>query len=490
LAKVDQSLVQIGGTQAAIAFDRIAESAGRQGVSLAQVQAMFPEYEASLKETARSLGVNNLKTEEYAEWMRGKIPAAIAAASAAHPELVGKLTDVQQAALGGAQSLEDYVKSLFAAANAALAVSGSQVGFERTMDNTTTAVKKLVAEAKKAGDFKNLTNIGTEEGRKGIEILNGLATAATSYASKLITAQAPQEEIRLAMARARAEFIESAKAMGYSSKEAGKLADARGLIPEDITVTTTDKGTAQAKARADALAESIKDLPKSAQTTVESEFKRGGIEAAYTALRKIDKTKADAFIRSILDKSGINAWGKYDPPDKNAYINTYTRQGGGSKNVRDRNRAAGGPVFGPGTETSDTIPAMLSNNEHVWSAAEVRAAGGHGVMEHLRSLSLQGKMPKFRDGGRVGGDDYRALRRQLDTGSPSGMSQEQVTVAVRGWQQTATSPAVAPSPVVSTTNNYRYLGEFYGDSILDRMQRDRSAERARTMDRYGLGVGT
>lgn len=396
LAKVDESLVQIGGAQAAVTFDRIAEAAGRQGVSLAEVQGMFPQYEASLKETAVALGVTNLKTEEYADWMRGKVPPAIQAASAAHPELVGSLDAVQQSALGGAQSLESYVKSLFAAANAALAVSGSQVGFERTMDNTAESVKKLVAEARKAGDLKNLTNIGTEEGRKGIEILNGLASSTIAFTSKMIEAKAPQEEIRLAMARARAEFISSAKAMGYSATEAGKLADARGLIPKSINVQTTDTGTEQAKARTDALKESIKGLPRSAQTKVESEFDKGGIDAAYAALRKIDKKKADAFIRSILDRGGINEWGRYNPPTKTAYVDTVHRTKSGTAF-----KASGGSVFGPGTETSDSIPAMLSNNEHVWSAREVRGAGGHGAMERLRAMARAGQMPAFRDGGAV-----------------------------------------------------------------------------------------
>lgn len=49
-------------------------------------------------------------------------------------------------------------------------------------------------------------------------------------------------------------------------------------------------------------------------------------------------------------------------------------------------RAAGGPVFGPGTETSDSILVRMSNNEHVWTAREVRNAGGHGAMLAMRSM--------------------------------------------------------------------------------------------------------
>lgn len=64
-------------------------------------------------------------------------------------------------------------------------------------------------------------------------------------------------------------------------------------------------------------------------------------------------------------------------------------------------RAKGGAVFGPGTETSDDIPAWLSHNEHVWTAGEVRAAGGHGAVERMRRAVLQGEAPAFAAGGAV-----------------------------------------------------------------------------------------
>lgn len=47
--------------------------------------------------------------------------------------------------------------------------------------------------------------------------------------------------------------------------------------------------------------------------------------------------------------------------------------------------AFGGPVHGPGTGTSDTAGLFaLSNNEHVWTAKEVAAAGGHGAVAAMR----------------------------------------------------------------------------------------------------------
>jgi hypothetical protein len=52
--------------------------------------------------------------------------------------------------------------------------------------------------------------------------------------------------------------------------------------------------------------------------------------------------------------------------------------------------ATGGAISGPGTGTSDSIPAMLSHGEHVWTAAEVSAAGGHNAMFAMRSNALRG----------------------------------------------------------------------------------------------------
>lgn len=60
-------------------------------------------------------------------------------------------------------------------------------------------------------------------------------------------------------------------------------------------------------------------------------------------------------------------------------------------------RAEGGSIFGPGTETSDSILARLSNNEHVWTAREVRRAGGHGNIYAMRSL-IEGRVPFTFDG--------------------------------------------------------------------------------------------
>lgn len=52
--------------------------------------------------------------------------------------------------------------------------------------------------------------------------------------------------------------------------------------------------------------------------------------------------------------------------------------------------STGGPVRGPGSATSDSILARLSDGEHVLTAAEVQAMGGHDAVEDWRSMAISG----------------------------------------------------------------------------------------------------
>jgi len=56
-----------------------------------------------------------------------------------------------------------------------------------------------------------------------------------------------------------------------------------------------------------------------------------------------------------------------------------------------KKKAAGGAVFGPGSGTSDSIPAMLSNGEYVIRAAAAQRIG----YEHLDRLNIADRMPSL-----------------------------------------------------------------------------------------------
>lgn len=83
-------------------------------------------------------------------------------------------------------------------------------------------------------------------------------------------------------------------------------------------------------------------------------------------------------------------------------------------------RANGGPVFGAGTSTSDSIPAMLSNGEYVVRAKAV-SAYGLDFMNAVNQMKLPGAMPGIGATGSVGAGvtiaqlspEDRALLRQV-----------------------------------------------------------------------------
>lgn len=64
-------------------------------------------------------------------------------------------------------------------------------------------------------------------------------------------------------------------------------------------------------------------------------------------------------------------------------------------------KATGGAIIGPGTGTSDSVPMNLSTGEHVWTAKEVKAAGGHSAVEAMRAGVLGAPVQQMAGGGPV-----------------------------------------------------------------------------------------
>lgn len=81
--------------------------------------------------------------------------------------------------------------------------------------------------------------------------------------------------------------------------------------------------------------------------------------------------------------------------------------------------AEGGHVTGPGTATSDSVPAMLSAGEFVMQAKAVNAIGVHtlaALNRGLRSptMAAGGSVPKFADGGLVRSSSSKGGKSTMD----------------------------------------------------------------------------
>lgn len=248
------------------------------------------------------------------------------------------------AADGTAGSLDDYAGALFRSANAALKLSGSQIGFEKALDDTAAAIKKTGAAHRLANGQLDLN---TKKGQDNQTALNQLAQSSIAYTQNLITQGKSEDQVQGVMERSRNAFIKQAKAAGMSGKAAREMADDLGLIPENVKVN----------------------------------------------------------VKTQLNRDGINAWNNYHPKDHFAKINVSwgslpkTLKIGAKGTMRVA-MAGGGGVEGPGTATSDEVPAMLSDGEHVLTASDVEKAGGQGAIYRMRS-AIQSGMLRFAGGGAV-----------------------------------------------------------------------------------------
>ncbi|TVT66033.1 MAG: tape measure protein [Pseudomonas sp.] len=116
----------------------------------------------------------------------------------------------------------------------------------------------------------------------------------------------------------------------------------------------------------------LEDMPVSVQM---DDAKLAEVQAKLDALAK----------REIIVKVGA----QYD------FENEYTLQDPGPA---PQKFATGGLIRGPGTGTSDSIPALLSNGEYVIRAAAVRKLGKNALDMLNRGIPI----PRFADGGMVG----------------------------------------------------------------------------------------
>ncbi|MEV6321369.1 transglycosylase SLT domain-containing protein [Nocardia sp. NPDC051787] len=124
-----------------------------------------------------------------------------------------------------------------------------------------------------------------------------------------------------------------------------------------------------------------------------------GIGDAWDGLREKTATPINWVIEHVVNGGFRGAWNAI-----RTVVPVLPEWTGDVPLIQVAQRATGGPaadghITGPGSRISDSVPALLSRDEHVWTGAEVDAVGGHGAMQRLRRAALAGQLPRFRVGG-------------------------------------------------------------------------------------------
>lgn len=197
-------------------------------------------------------------------------------------------------------------------------VAEANASLEQAFDDAAKAAKEMEGGVNKS---RTALDLNTQAGRDGQDALFGIVDGAFDMANALKAAGASTDTVRARTMDARIEFIQTAKKMGLSEAAAKDLADRMKLIPSEIATTmfVNNRQALWAISRVRAVWDEILNMP----------------------------------VANLNAHFGVT----------------------GPLPGKTKTSAAGGYISGPGTGTSDSIPARLSNGEYVVKASSVRKYG-------------------------------------------------------------------------------------------------------------------
>lgn len=388
---VDQALAGLATSghsdAAAQGFKLIRDAARQEGKSLKEVNALFPEYReavAALKAEQSLVAAGMGLFGQQAQATSDKLKEQKASADGLRQAIVA-LNDVNRAALG--------------AMNA----------FEQAIDDTAKAAKE------NAGALKGQTaelDLNSQKARNADSALRDLAAKTDEAAGAARDNGRSWAHVNGIYDRGRQKLIESAVQMGLNRTEAKKLADQILKTPdktaqlkgdmEDLqkkvnkakrelknknltrpertklrgTIADLEKKIAAAKKR-------IKSVPKSKRSELKATIRdlENKVAAAKRSIASVRGKTVGIGVRVTSNTSLARTMALLEGRAKGGPIGY---AGGGTIGGYPH----GGPIRGPGTSTSDSIPIMASRGEFMIRAAAVRRYG-HDLFDALNQMRFK-----------------------------------------------------------------------------------------------------
>jgi TP901 family phage tail tape measure protein len=207
---------------------------------------------------------------------------------------------------------------------------------------------------------------------------------------ELMDGEGERHEKRMANLQKEALKIQADKAA-----EIGRLNDTKAKLQELMDMPVGEKLGKDLGAYADAISEVASNMPKSAQDTMAK---------LATSFGDNFQSVFDAELQKSAEAYGVN------PAQLKDLIKKALpgKSGGSDRKNREGGYASGGLVTGPGTSTSDSIPAKLSNGEYVVKADSVKRIG-KSTLDKINAGSggMSGRT-STKEGYRVGGAEAPA----------------------------------------------------------------------------------
>jgi len=356
------SFVQSGNADiAAKAFKQLEDQAALKNIKPEEFKAKFGAYSEALKQADADAKV-------AAESM-GSITTATGQVVPITPEVAKALEDVGLSAQGAVVDIGKFTDALLNAGLMNLSARDAARNYQAAID----AVGASIAANGTTLD------INTEKGRANQAALDAIASSGLAVVKANAANGDSQSSLQGNLTDTYNKLIAGAGQFDITGKAAEDLARSIMGVPPGVNIKSWMSDAAKRMAQ---------------DTGAAADAVNGKVVNVYVNTHATRFEQIVGLPGTMADGSKGQGAGVY-APGKNPLT-----------------KAAGGAISGPGTGTSDEIPALLSNGEHVLTAAEVQRMGGQAAVYRFRALLDGGKLPKFAVGGAVQKANEQAAARR------------------------------------------------------------------------------
>ncbi|WIA96408.1 phage tail tape measure protein [Curtobacterium sp. MCBA15_004] len=375
---IGQGLAQMADSDlkgATAQFREFVKEAGGGKDAVEQLLEQMPDYKAKLIDLAGAQG-KNLSDQELYNLAQGKGALATKLMSEATDEQQKKLAELSGKAQQGTQDIGSLADAIRNFGKGQLDVNDAERQFQQAIDDATASVKENTGAVDAA---RTSFDLGSEAGRNASGAIDGIASAAKTSAAALFEQSGSQDVATAKLAEGRQALINALGAYGITGQAAEDYANKVMGTPQQWATNFTNSAP-QAGQKVTEYQAKLNALPADRQTQVNAatDVARRGVQSVLDTLNAIPNEK-----RITITTNRVNV-GDGTP--------------GNGLGVM---KAAGGAIHGPGTGTSDSIPAWLSNGEHVLTASDVQKLGGQAAVYGLRAAIQRGQAPRYAVGGAV-----------------------------------------------------------------------------------------
>jgi len=336
LRDINAEMGQLANTdpsKAVRAFELLAEQTDGSQKSLHRlVDAIGGDYRSALVQQADALGITANDTN-LVKLAMGQYADAAKGAKQPTQDNADALNALQGAAGEAAPSIDEVANALRALTSPTLDAREAKRQFQAAVDGVTDSLK----------ENGTTLDISTEKGRNNQSALDGIAQAAQNAAGSIFQQTGNQQSATAAMEQGRSELVKALGQYGITGQAAQDYANKIIGTPTDWA-TTFQNNAPEAASKTSDYQQRLNALPKEKRTQVN----------AATA-------QAQSAIQGVLNSLGLVQSKTITITTNRVTVGTPENTNG----VFKHKKAYGGYISGPGTGTSDSIPAMLSNGEYV-----------------------------------------------------------------------------------------------------------------------------